>query len=88
MIFLEDPCQGDTIEQEQAYWDLERLGYDNIKDVFTYMNDFYHLSAKSGKMFYPDVSDKFFKKMSPLYGKELEKAFQERFSGTIVRILP
>jgi hypothetical protein len=53
------------------------------------MNDFKVLAAKSGRMYLSsELSDKFFRKMPPLIGKELEQAFQKKFPGNTVGVIP
>ncbi|PKU67578.1 hypothetical protein MA16_Dca018881 [Dendrobium catenatum] len=89
IITLEDPYQGSTEEQNRAYLDLERLTCDQIKNMFEYMNDYKVLAAKSGRMYISsELSEKFFKKMPPLLGEEVEKAFKERHPGNTVGVLP
>ncbi|PKU67955.1 hypothetical protein MA16_Dca006990 [Dendrobium catenatum] len=89
IITLEDPYQGSTEEQNRAYLDLERLSCDQIKNMFEYMNDYKVLAAKSGRMYISsELSEKFFKKMPPLLGEEVEKAFKERHPGNTVGVLP
>ncbi|KAL5997399.1 hypothetical protein ACLOJK_008329 [Asimina triloba] len=79
IITLEDPYQGSTAEQERAYNDLERIQCNDIKDVFRYMNDYKYLAAKSGRMFISsELSEKFFRKLPQLYGKEIAAAFEQR----------
>jgi len=36
----------------------------------------------------PELSEKFFRKMPPLIGKELEKAYLEKYPGNTVGVLP
>ncbi|KAG6489103.1 hypothetical protein ZIOFF_050361 [Zingiber officinale] len=50
-FLLEDPYQGSTIEQDQAYIDIERLTCNSMKDIFNYLNDYKMLAAKSVRMF-------------------------------------
>ena len=89
VLILEDPYQGTTDEQDRAYQDLERLSCEHVKDIFNYMNDFKILAAKSGRMYLSsELSDKFFRKMPPLIGKELEEAFKKRHSGNTIGVIP
>ncbi|KAJ1697303.1 hypothetical protein LUZ63_005815 [Rhynchospora breviuscula] len=92
MFLLEDPITGSTEEQDRAYNDLERLSCQNVKDLFDYINDYKILAAKSGRMFIsPELSTKFFRKMPPIIGEEIEKAFAKipgqycRQKGNIAR---
>ncbi|WOL13700.1 hypothetical protein Cni_G22477 [Canna indica] len=78
MFLLEDPVTGSIEEQNRAYNDLERLSCYNVKDLFDYINDYKVLAAKSGRMYIsPELSEKIFRKMPPLIGKELEQASQD-----------
>ncbi|KAJ4784015.1 polyprotein [Rhynchospora pubera] len=89
MFLLEDPTTGSTEEQDRAYNDLERLSCHNVKDLFDYINDYKILAAKSGRMFIsPELSTKFFRKMPPIIGGEIEKAFAEKYPGNTVCVIP
>lgn len=89
VFLLEDPYTGSTDEQHRAYHDLERLSCEKIKHIFDYMNDFKHLAAKSGRMYVSnELSEKFFRKMPPLIGKEIEDAFKQKYPGNTVGVLP
>ncbi|KAJ1696695.1 hypothetical protein LUZ63_005207 [Rhynchospora breviuscula] len=89
MFLLEDPTTGSTEEQDRAYNDLERLSCHNVKDLFDYINDYKILTAKSGRMFIsPELSTKFFRKMPPIIGGEIEKAFAEKYPGNTVGVIP
>ncbi|KAJ1704193.1 hypothetical protein LUZ63_003972 [Rhynchospora breviuscula] len=89
MFLLEDPTTGSTDEQNRAYNDLERLSCHNVKDLFDYINDYKILAAKSGRMFIsPELSTKFFRKMPPIIGGEIEKAFAEKYPGNTVGVIP
>ncbi|KAJ1698241.1 hypothetical protein LUZ63_006753 [Rhynchospora breviuscula] len=89
MFLLEDLTTGSTEEQDRAYNDLERLSCYNVKDLFDYINDYKILAAKSGRMFIsPELSTKFFRKMPPIIGGEIEKAFAEKYPGNTVGVIP
>ncbi|KAJ4793648.1 polyprotein [Rhynchospora pubera] len=89
MFLLEDPTTGSTEEQDLAYNDLERLSCHNVKDLFDYINDYKILAAKSGRMFIsPELSIKFFRKMPPIIGGEIEKAFVEKYPDNTVGVIP
>ncbi|KAJ4748510.1 polyprotein [Rhynchospora pubera] len=89
MFLLEDPTTGSTEEQDRMYNDLERLSCHNVKDLFDYINDYKILAAKSGRMFIsPELSTKFFRKMPPIIGGEIEKAFAEKYPGNTVGVIP
>ncbi|ERN20006.1 hypothetical protein AMTR_s00071p00160240 [Amborella trichopoda] len=89
VITLEDPFQGSTMEQDQAYQDLERLSCTSMKDLLTYMNQYKYLAAKTGRMYVsPELSEKFFRKMPPLIGREIEAAFLQKYPGAVIGVLP
>ncbi|KAJ4791831.1 polyprotein [Rhynchospora pubera] len=89
MFLLEDPTTGSIEEQDRAYNDLERLSCHNVKDLFDYINDYKILAAKSERMFIsPELSTKFFRKMPPIIGGEIEKAFAEKYPGNTVGVIP
>ncbi|KAJ3708513.1 hypothetical protein LUZ61_012218 [Rhynchospora tenuis] len=89
MFLLEDPTTGSTEEQDRAYNDLERLSCHHVKDLFDYINDYKVLAAKSGRMYIsPELSVKFFRKMPPIIGSEIEKAFNEKYPGVTIGIIP
>ncbi|KAJ4757828.1 polyprotein [Rhynchospora pubera] len=89
MFLLEDPTTGSIEEQDRAYNDLERLSCHNVKDLFDYINDYKVLAAKSGRMYIsPELSTKFFRKMPPIIGGEIEKAFTEKYPNNIVGVIP
>ncbi|KAJ3704990.1 hypothetical protein LUZ61_008695 [Rhynchospora tenuis] len=89
MFLLEDPTTGSTEEQDRAYNDLERLSCNNVKDLFDYINDYKVLAAKSGRMYIsPELSVKFFRKMPPIIGSEIEKTFNEKYPGAAIGVIP
>lgn len=89
VFLLEDAYQGSVIEQNQAYADIERLSCDSMKDILTFLNDFKTLAANSGRMYVTsDISEKLFRKMPQDIGKEIEKAFLEKYGGSIVSVMP
>lgn len=89
VMLLEDAYQGSVIEQNQVYADLERLSCESMKYILTYLNDFKILAAKSGRMYIsPELSDKLFRKMPDEIGKEIEKAYLEKFPGSMISVLP
>ncbi|KAJ3691568.1 hypothetical protein LUZ61_020732 [Rhynchospora tenuis] len=47
------------------------------------------LAAKSGRMYIsPELSVKFFRKMPPIIGSEIEKAFNEKYPGATIGVIP
>ncbi|KAJ3698966.1 hypothetical protein LUZ61_002671 [Rhynchospora tenuis] len=88
MFLLEDPTTGSTEEQDRAYNDLERLSCNHVKDLFDYINYYKVLAAKSGRMYIsPELSVKFFRKMSLIIGSEIEKAFTEKYQGNTIGVI-
>ncbi|KAF3771976.1 Polyprotein P3 [Nymphaea thermarum] len=86
---LEDPTQGTTGIQDQAYRDLERLSCSNIKYIIQYMNDYLRLAAKSGRMFIsPELSEKFWVKMPGDLGNRVKQAFDARYPGVNIALTP
>ncbi|KAJ3705507.1 hypothetical protein LUZ61_009212 [Rhynchospora tenuis] len=89
MFLLEDPTTGSTEEQDRAYNDLERLSCNHVKDLFDYINDYKVLAVKSGRMYIsPELSVKFFRKMPPIIGSEIEKAFTEKYQDNTIGVIP
>nr|UUL70693.1 polyprotein [Taro bacilliform virus]WIF19196.1 polyprotein [Taro bacilliform virus] len=89
IFLLQDPFQGSTAEQDQAYNDLERLSCDNIKDLIPYLIQFRNLAAKSGRLFLgPELSEKLFRKMPALIGKEIEAAFISKHGNANITVMP
>ncbi|AAN75640.1 polyprotein [Taro bacilliform virus] len=89
IFLLQDPYQGSTAEQDQAYNDLERISCDNIKDLIPYLIQFRNLAAKSGRLFLgPELSEKLFRKMPPLIGKEIETAFIAKHGNANITVMP
>nr|WPR16502.1 MAG: polyprotein [Yellow silver pine badnavirus 5] len=86
---LEDPYQGSTEQQNRAYIELERLTCPDMKSIFQYMTAYWKLASETGRAFIsPELSDKFFLKMPPIIGKELQEAFMAKYPGAAVGILP
>ncbi|AIB53751.1 polyprotein [Pagoda yellow mosaic associated virus] len=83
VIFLtEDPAQGSTMEQDRAYADLERLPTPEMKNIFQFLNQYKKLAAASGRMWItPELSEKLFRKLPPVIGPAIEKAYKQRYPG-------
>ncbi|XP_074562575.1 uncharacterized protein LOC141819110 [Curcuma longa] len=85
----EDPTQGSTSIQNKAYKDLEKLSCDNVKDVVKYLNDFKRLASKTGRLYAgPELSEKLWLKMSDDLGDRIKAAYDEKYSGLTVGVLP
>lgn len=87
IFILEDSYPGSTYEQNRAYNDL-RLCCDDVRHIFKYLNDFKKLASKLGRVYFPDVSKKLFRKMSPLLGKEVEEAWNVKYPRTLSAVTP
>ncbi|XP_074560821.1 uncharacterized protein LOC141817011, partial [Curcuma longa] len=85
----EDPAQGSTAIQNKAYKDLEKLSCDNVKDVVNYLNDFKRLASKTGRLYAgPELSEKLWLKMPDDLGDRIKAAYDEKYSGLTVGVLP
>ncbi|ATV81254.1 polyprotein [Grapevine badnavirus 1] len=86
---LEDPAQGSTVIQEEAYRDLEKLSCDNIKYIVQYLNQYLRLAAKSGRAYVGmELSEKLWLKMPGDLGNRMKTAFEERYPGLTVGVAP
>ena len=86
---LEDPAQGSTVLQDQAYKDLEQLTCGNVKHIIQYMNEYLRLAAKSGRTYIsPELSEKFWLKMPGDLGARIKIAFEEKYPGLTVGVIP
>ncbi|AAR86692.1 polyprotein III [Banana streak GF virus] len=81
IFFLENPKVGTTDEQDAAYKTIKSLVCNEMTDkaVYRYMNDYFHLASKSGRMWAnEELSTEFFTKLPRHLGDKVEKAFKER----------
>ncbi|CAL5441627.1 unnamed protein product [Camellia sinensis] len=86
---LEDPYQGSTLMQEEAYRDLERLSCRDVKDIIKFLNDYLHLATRSGRLFIgEELSEKLWSKMPGDLGERIRKAYQERHAGNTIGVAP
>ncbi|GMP72108.1 hypothetical protein CsSME_00030254 [Camellia sinensis var. sinensis] len=86
---LEDPYQGSTLMQEEAYRDLERLSCKDVKDIIKFLNDYLHLATRTGRLFVrEELSEKLWTKMPGDLGERIKKAFSERYPGNIIGVGP
>ncbi|XP_020676930.2 uncharacterized protein LOC110095647 isoform X2 [Dendrobium catenatum] len=89
VFMLEDPYQGSTLIQDEAYRDIERLSCNNLKDVLQFMNEYMRIAAKTGQMFTsPERSEKFWSKLPGDLGSRIKMAFDTRYSGNQVGVIP
>src|SRR5918912_2549758 len=77
MFLFEDPYQGSTEEQNQAYRDLERLNCPSMAQIMQYLNDYLVLASRSGRAYISgELSEKLFLKMPEQIGSVLKTAFE------------
>nr|WOJ52284.1 nonfunctional polyprotein due to mutation [Fig badnavirus 2] len=86
---LEDPSQGSTIIQDEAYRDLEKLSCDNIKYIVQYLNQYLRLAAKSGRAYVgTELSEKLWLKMPGDLGNRMKTAFEAKYPGLTIGVVP
>ncbi|KAI3762449.1 hypothetical protein L1987_52879 [Smallanthus sonchifolius] len=85
---MEDPYRGSTEEQDRAYRNLERITCTDTKDLWRFLNEFRILASKSGRLFFPATTDKFFTKLRPIISKRIEEAFRNKYPGLTAGVLP
>ncbi|CAD5196038.1 unnamed protein product, partial [Musa acuminata subsp. malaccensis] len=89
IFILEDPFQGSTTTQEEAYRDLERLSCTNLKHIIQFLNDYMRLASKTGRMFLgPELSEKLWSKMPGELGKRIKEAFEAKYRGNTIGVIP
>nr|UYZ57240.1 polyprotein [Banana streak OL virus] len=89
IFFLENPQVGTTTSQDAAYKTLKSLVCTEMTDtaIYRYMNDYFHLSAKTGRAWASEeLSKEFFTKLPRGLGDEVEKAFMEKHPSNTVGI--
>nr|QEG78874.1 polyprotein [Bougainvillea chlorotic vein banding virus] len=75
---MEDPYTGSTLMQSVAYKDVERLQCDRIEHIVPFMMEYFKISAETGRLYLDnEMSDKFFRKLPPLYGEDIEKNYKQ-----------
>ncbi|ABS76283.1 polyprotein [Bougainvillea chlorotic vein banding virus] len=75
---MEDPYTGSTLLQAVAYKDVERLQCDRIEHIVPFMMEYFKISAETGRLYVDnEMSDKFFRKLPPLYGEDIEKNYKQ-----------
>nr|GEZ27620.1 TPA: orf y [Tanacetum cinerariifolium] len=50
LIMLEDPYHSSTDEQDRAYKDLDKITYEETKNLWSFLEDFRQLATKSGRL--------------------------------------
>nr|AOV63232.1 polyprotein [Sugarcane bacilliform virus] len=89
IFFLENPQVGTTTSQDAAYKTLKSLVCTEMTDtaIYRYMNDYFHLSAKTGRAWASEeLSKEFFTKLPRGLGDAVEKAFKEKHPSNTVGI--
>lgn len=89
IFFLENPQVGTTTSQDAAYKTLKSLVCTEMTDtaIYRYMNDYFHLSAKTGRAWASEeLSKEFFTKLPRGLGDEIEKAFKEKYPSNTVGV--
>ncbi|GJT31405.1 hypothetical protein Tco_0911680 [Tanacetum coccineum] len=76
LILLEDPYCGSTGEQDRAYRDLDRITYEESKNLWSFLEDFKQLATKSGRLYFPSTTEKLFAKLPPSLSKKIEESFR------------
>ncbi|GKF03861.1 Orf y, partial [Tanacetum coccineum] len=83
-----DPYRGSTDEQDRAYMDLDRITYEETKNLWSFLEDFRQLTVKSGKLYFPSTTEKLFAKLPPSLSKKIEESFKAKHPGLSARVLP
>ncbi|CDN68224.1 polyprotein [Grapevine Roditis leaf discoloration-associated virus] len=86
---LEDPAQGSTVIQDEAYRELERLSCTDVKYIIPFLNEYLRLAAKSGRIFLGgELSEKIWMKMPGDLGKRIKEEFDRKYPGVISGVVP
>ncbi|GJX02765.1 Orf y [Tanacetum coccineum] len=88
LIIMEDPYRGSTDEQDRAYRDLDRITYEETKNLWSFLEDFRQLAIKSGKLYFPSTTEKLFAKLPPSLSKKIEESFKAKHPGLSAGVLP
>nr|GEV83522.1 RNA-directed DNA polymerase [Tanacetum cinerariifolium] len=79
---------GSTDEQDRAYRDLDRITYEETKNLWSFLKDFRQLAIKSRKLYFPSTTKKLFAKLPPSLSKKIEESFKARHPGLSAGVLP
>ena len=85
---MEDPYRGSTEEQDRAQRSMDRLSCEDTKDLWEFLGEFKILAIKSGKLYFPSTTEKFFSKLPPAFSKRIEEAFKAKHPGLNAGVLP
>ncbi|ATZ69522.1 ORF3 polyprotein [Cacao swollen shoot Ghana R virus] len=86
---LEDPATGSTKQQEDAYRDIEKLNCNDMKNIVPFLNDYFRLAAKTGRMYVnAELSEKLWMKLPGEVGKRIKTAFDAKYPGVTIGVPP
>ncbi|GKB98119.1 hypothetical protein Tco_0984256 [Tanacetum coccineum] len=88
LILLEDPYRGSTYEQDKAYRDLDRITCEETKNLWSFLEDFRQLATKSGRLYFPSITEKLFAKLLLSLSKKIEESFRTKHLGLSSGVLP
>lgn len=89
MFVLEDPYQGSTLMQEEAYRDIERLSCTDVRHIVKFLNDYLKIASKTGRLFVgEELSEKLWSKMPGDLGKRIREAFHVKYPGNFIGVAP
>ncbi|AAY99427.1 polyprotein [Banana streak virus Acuminata Yunnan] len=91
IFFLENPQVGTTNTQDAAYKTLKQLVCTEMSGpaIYRYLNDYFHLAAKSGRAWASDeLSKEFFTKLPKGLGDRVEKEFKKRYPNNTIGVAP
>nr|WET17319.1 polyprotein [Banana streak Musa itinerans virus] len=91
IFYLENPQVGTTDSQDAAYKTLKQLVCTEMSGqaIYRYLNDYFHLSAKSGRAWASEeLSKEFFTKLPRGLGDRVEKKFKERYPHNTIGVAP
>nr|UYZ57208.1 polyprotein [Banana streak IM virus] len=89
IFFLENPQVGTTNSQDAAYKTLKQLVCTEMSGpaIYRYLNDYFHLSAKSGRAWASEeLSKEFFTKLPKGLGDRVEKSFKEKYPNNTIGV--
>nr|GEZ56017.1 hypothetical protein [Tanacetum cinerariifolium] len=71
-----------------TYNDLDRITCVDTKNLLSFLEDFWQLAIKSGKLYFPSTTKKLFAKLPPSLSKKIEESFIAEYPGLSVGVLP
>lgn len=89
IIFGHDEYRGQTVAQNQALLQLERLSINNMKDYLHFARQYLHLASQTGAAFLStELSDKFFRKLPEPFNSKMHAMFLEKYPSLDRGIAP